>query len=225
MKQAKTFISGVLAGISIAIGGTVFLSLDNKVLGALFFTVGLFAVCTFGFNLYTGKVCYVFDQDWRYALNLPLIWLGNLAGTFLTAEAERLTRIGPALAEKAQELCRMKLSYGFVSIFFLSVFCNVLIWLAVEGYKNNPHPAGKYLSLFFGVTVFILCGFEHCVANMYYYSMAGMWSWDTLAGILAMTLGNSVGGVIFPLLRKISAERKAEKPGTRENPQKKQMLS
>ena len=89
MKALKTFIGGILAGICIAIGGTVFLSLDNKVLGALFFTVGLFAVCTFDFNLYTGKVCYVFDQDRRYALNLPLIWLGNLAGAFLTAAAER----------------------------------------------------------------------------------------------------------------------------------------
>ena len=225
MKALKTFIGGILAGISIAIGGTVFLSLDNKVLGALFFTVGLFAVCTFGFNLYTGKVCYVFDQDRRYALNLPLIWLGNLAGAFLTAAAERATRIGPTLAEKAQAVCTVKLNDGLLSILLLSVFCNMLIWLAVEGFKNNPHPAGKYLSLFFGVTVFILCGFEHCVANMYYFSVAGMWSWKTLGWILMMTLGNSAGGVLFPLLRKIQADRKAEKPETRENTQRKQMLS
>ena len=225
MKALKTFVGGVLAGISIAIGGTVFLSLDNKVLGALFFTVGLFAVCTFGFNLYTGKVCYVFDQDRSYALGLPLIWLGNLAGAFLTAMAERATRIGPALAEKAQAICTVKLDDGLLSIFFLSVFCNMLIWLAVEGFKNNPHPAGKYLSLFFGVAVFILCGFEHCVANMYYFSAAGMWSLKTLAWVLVMTLGNSVGGVVFPLLRRISVDRKADKPETRENTQRKQMFS
>ena len=210
MKWLKTFVGGILAGISIAIGGTVFLSLDNKVLGALFFTVGLFAVCTFGFNLYTGKVCYVFDNDWEYALGLPVIWLGNLCGAFLTAAAERATRIGPALAEKAAALCSVKLGDGPVSIFLLSVFCNVLIWLAVEGFKNNPHPAGKYLSLFFGVAVFILCGFEHCVANMYYFSMAGMWRWKTLGWVLVMTAGNSVGGVIFPLLRRIQ-QKKAPK--------------
>ena len=207
MKWLKTFVGGILAGISIAIGGTVFLSLDNKVLGALFFTVGLFAVCTFGFNLYTGKVCYVFDNDREYALGLPVIWLGNLCGAFLTAAAERATRIGPALAEKAAALCSVKLGDGPASIFLLSVFCNVLIWLAVEGFKNNPHPAGKYLSLFFGVAVFILCGFEHCVANMYYFSMAGMWSWKTLGWVLVMTAGNSVGGVLFPLLRKIQQKQ------------------
>lgn len=210
MKWLKIFVGGILAGISIAIGGTVFLSLDNKVLGALFFTVGLFAVCTFGFNLYTGKVCYVFDNDREYALGLPVIWLGNLCGAFLTAAAERATRIGPALAEKAAALCSVKLGDGPVSIFLLSVFCNVLIWLAVEGFKNNPHPAGKYLSLFFGVAVFILCGFEHCVANMYYFSMAGMWRWKTLGWVLVMTAGNSVGGVIFPLLRRIQ-QKKAPK--------------
>ncbi len=212
MKLGKTFAGGVLAGVMIAVGGTVFLSLTDKVLGALFFTVGLFAVCTFGFNLYTGKVCYVFDQNREYALGLPVIWLGNLAGTFLTATAERTTRIGPGLAEKAQAICTVKLEDGLISIFLLSVFCNMLIWLAVEGYKNNPHPAGKYLSIFFGVTVFILCGFEHCVANMYYFTVAGMWSWKTLGWILVMTLGNSVGGVFFPLLRRITAEKTAGPP-------------
>ena len=207
MKTLRTFTGGFLAGVSIAIGGTVFLSLDNKVLGALFFTVGLFAVCTFGFNLFTGKVCYVFDQDREYALGLPVIWLGNLAGAFLTALAERATRSGTALAEKAQAICQVKLDDGPVSIFLLAVFCNMLIWLAVEGYKNNPHPAGKYLSLFFGVAVFILCGFEHCVANMYYFSVAGMWSGKTLLWVLLMTLGNSAGGVFFPLLRKIQTKQ------------------
>jgi MFS-type transporter involved in bile tolerance (Atg22 family) len=122
MKQLKVFLGGLLAGISIAIGGTVFLSLDNKVLGALFFTVGLFAVCTFGFNLFTGKVCYVFEQDRAYALNLPLIWLGNLAGCGLTALAESATRVGPALSEKAQALCAVKLNDSPVSIFILAFF-------------------------------------------------------------------------------------------------------
>ena len=84
MKRLKTFVYGILAGISIAIGGTVFLSVENKVLGALLFTIGLFAVCTFGFNLFTGKVCYVFERDRDYAIDLPIIWLGTLSpGAFI----------------------------------------------------------------------------------------------------------------------------------------------
>lgn len=202
MKHLRTFVSGMLAGISIALGGTVFLSLENKVLGALFFTVGLFAVCTFGFHLYTGKVCYVFDNGRDYAIALPVIWLGNLAGSWLTAAVESVTRFGPALAERAQTVSAAKLGDSPLSLFVLAVMCDLLIYVAVEGYRNNPHELGKYLSIFFGVTVFILCGFEHCVANMYYFSMANAWSLRTLGLLLVMTAGNSVGGVLIPLLRK-----------------------
>lgn len=201
MKRVKTFVYGTLAGISVAIGGTAFLSVESKPLGALLFTVGLFTICTFGFSLFTGKVCYVFERDLDYAMDLPIIWLGNLFGTWLTAFAESLTRSGPALAEKAQAMCRVKLGDNILSIFILAVFCNILIFIAVDGFNKNPHELGKYLSLIFGVTVFILCGFEHCVANMYYFSIAGMWSAKTLGYVLVMTLGNAVGGVLFPLLR------------------------
>ena len=154
----KTFLYGILAGICIAVGGAAFLALDNKVLGALFFVVGLFTICTFGFNLFTGKVCYVFENDRSYWLTLPVIWAGNLIGCLLVAGLLSLTRIAPAFTEKAQGMAEVKLSDSLLSIFILAVFCNLLIYIAVDGYKNNPHELGKYLSLFFGVMVFILCG-------------------------------------------------------------------
>lgn len=201
MSRFKVFVSGVLAGVCIAIGGTVFLSLDNKVVGALFFTAGLFTICTFGLHLFTGKVCYVFEKGKSYALDLPFVWLGNLAGTWGVAQIERCTRIGGALAEKAGGICEVKLGDSPVSILVLAVFCNMLIYIAVEGFNKNSHELGKYLALFFGVAVFILCGFEHCVANMYYFSVAGMWSGKTLLYLLVMTLGNAIGGVLFPLVR------------------------
>lgn len=202
MNYFRNFIFGILAGISISIGGTVFLSLDDKVLGAVFFTVGLFTVCTFGFDLFTGKVCYVFDRGREYALGLPFIWAGNFAGAWLTASAERLTRIGPALQEKAAAMCAVKAGDSLLSLFILGILCDILIYIAVDGYNNNPHEAGKYLALFFGVTVFILCGTEHCVADMYYFSVAGMWNGHTFLCLLVITLGNAFGGVLLPLLRR-----------------------
>ena len=54
----KIFLSAILAGAVIAFGGTVFLSVENTVVGSLFFTIGLFVVCTRGLHLFTGKVCY-----------------------------------------------------------------------------------------------------------------------------------------------------------------------
>lgn len=198
----KAFLYGVAAGICIAIGGTVFLSVENKVIGALFFTVGLFTICTFGLNLFTGKVCYLFENDRRYALQLIPIWLGNLAGTWLTAMLLQQTRIA-GISARAAEMCESKLNDSLLSIFILSVFCNFLIFIAVDGFRNNPHEVGKYLALFFGVMVFILCGFEHCVANMFYISMAGAWSGRALLFLLVNTAGNAAGGWILPLLRKI----------------------
>ena len=201
MKLVKVFLSGILAGLSIGLGGVAFLSLESKVIGAAVFTVGLFTVCTMGFNLYTGKVCYAFDNDAQYAKNLPVIWLGNLCGAGLTAFFVSMTR-NAGIAEKAMALCAAKLDDSLVSLFFLGVLCNIFIYIAVEGYKNNPHEVGKYLSLFFGVMGFILCGTEHCVADMFYFWMAGAWSGQAILRIVVITLGNSVGGVLLPLARK-----------------------
>lgn len=196
----KSFISSILAGVCVALGGIIFLSSENKVLGAFFFTVGLFCVCTFKLNLYTGKVCYVFEKDKAYALNIPVIWFGNLVGTAIVASMIKLTRIS-GISERAVGMCEIKLADNLISIFILSILCNIFIYIGVEGYNKNPHEIGKYLALFFGVMIFILCGFEHCVANMFYFSMAGVWSAKTVLYLLVMTVGNAVGGVIFPLAR------------------------
>lgn len=201
MKKLSLLVSSVLAGMSIGFGGLAFLSAENRVLGAALFTIGLFCVCTFGFHLFTGKVCYVFQNDAAYALSLPLIWLGNLIGTGAVALFASLTRNSAALQEKATALCRVKLDDGLLSLFFLGLLCNIFIYIAVEGYRNNPHELGKYLSLFFGVMVFILSGTEHCVADMFYFWMAGAWSGRAVLCILFISLGNAAGGVLLPLLR------------------------
>ncbi|MBR5485879.1 MAG: formate/nitrite transporter family protein [Oscillospiraceae bacterium] len=195
-----SFVYSVLAGACIGIGGTVFLSLDNKVLGALFFAAGLFTICTFGFNLYTGKVGYVLENDLSYTLWVASIWVGNLVGTSLVGYSVRMTRIA-GIAEKAAAMCETKLNDNLMSIFILAIFCNILMFIAVDGFKNNQHELGKYLGIFLGVAVFILCGFEHCIANMFYFSVADMWSVKTVVYLLVMTLGNAVGGILFPVCR------------------------
>lgn len=206
MSYLKSFVSGILGGGCIALGGVAYLSLESTVLGALFFTVGLFTICTLGLNLFTGKVCYVFQRDRSYALNLPVIWLGNLAGTVIVGLLVQATRLAPNLVDRAQSVCQAKLDDGWLSLFLLGMLCNIFIYIAVEGFNQNPHQLGKYLSLLFGVMVFILCGYEHCVADMFYFTVAGVWSLDTLLRLLIITLGNAVGGVIFPLARAFLAK-------------------
>ena len=126
MRYLKTLLSAVLAGMCIGFGGVVFLALESKVLGALFFTCGLFCVCTFGLKLFTGKVCYVFQNGWDYALELPVIWLGNLLGAMVTAALMNASRLAP-YAEKAAGMCRIKAEDSFGSLFVLGILCNIFI--------------------------------------------------------------------------------------------------
>lgn len=200
MKALKTFVSAVLAGMCVGFGGVVFLSLDNRIIGSAMFTVGLFTICTFGLHLFTGKVCYALENGKSYNLALPVIWLGNLAGTGVTALIVKLSRID-GIAEQATELTAVKLDDSILSLFLLGVLCNIFIYIAVEGYKSNPHELGKYLSLFFGVMVFILAGTEHCVADMFYFWLSG-WSVDAALRVLVMTLGNAAGGILFRALHR-----------------------
>ena len=200
MKIGKTFVSAILAGMAISFGGVVFLSLENKVLGSLFFTVGLFMVCTFGLNLFTGKVCYFFQNDLAFRLNLIVIWLGNLVGTLIVGNMVRLSRIA-GIAERADSMCAVKTGDSMVSLFILGILCDIFIYVGVESYRSNPHEIGKYLGLFFGVMVFILCGYEHCVADMFYFTVAGAWSAQAVVCLLVITAGNAAGGVFFPLVR------------------------
>ncbi len=207
MARLRVFVSAVMAGMCVGLGGLVYLSVENRALGSALFAVGLFVICTFGLHLFTGKVCYVFFLDRAYALDLPVILLGNLAGTGVTALLARLTRIH-TLSERAMSLCQTKLDDSLLSLFFLGLLCNLFIYIAVEGYGKNPHESGKYLSLFFGVMCFILIGTEHCVADMFYFWMAGAWSGRAILCVLAVCLGNAVGGVLLPLLRAFAEQTK-----------------
>jgi formate/nitrite transporter FocA (FNT family) len=191
----------ILAGIMIAIGGTVFLSCESKVVGAVLFSIGLFFIVVFGFNLFTGKIAYLIDNGWRYLVDLSVILLGNLIGTLSVGLLIRLTRLSGAV-EKAVSVCDVKLSDSLPSIFILAFFCGILMFLAVDGYKTIDNPLGKYLAVFLGVSVFILSGFEHCVANMFYFSVAAVWSAKSVLYMLAMILGNSFGALFFNFMKR-----------------------
>ena len=203
-KVFSTFIKAILAGFCIGLGGDVFLALlpVNKMLGAILFTVGLFTICTHGFNLFTGKACYILDNKPSYLGTLVVIWIGNLVGTLIMAGLVHLTRLSGSYTEAAQGLVAAKNGDSLLSLFGLGIICNALIYIAVDGYKNNPHEIGKYIALFLGVSVFILAGTEHSVADMYYYAVAGeIFTGTGLLRLVIISLGNVVGGLIIPVLK------------------------
>ncbi|MCQ2241047.1 formate/nitrite transporter family protein [Treponema sp.] len=198
-------IRAFLTGIAIGIGGAVFLSCESKVVGAFLFGTGLFTILTFGFYLYTGKVGYIVENKPKYIGEVALIWLGNLIGTFVFARLLLLTRVA-GISAKAAAMCEVKMNDSLVSLFVLAIFCGMLMFIAADGYKKISHETGKCLAIFLPVMAFILSGFEHCVANMFYFSLADAWTVKSFGYLLVMTLGNAVGGMLIPLCRKAMVE-------------------
>lgn len=175
-----------LAGIAISIGCLAYLSVENHVIGAFLFSLGLLLVCTNDYQLFTGKLCYARKPiDF---LELVGIWLGNLVGCAMVAGIVWLSR--PELIQVAKEVVDKK-PHNFLSIILMGFMCNLLIFFAVNGFKTNKHKVGKYFVLILCVMVFILCGFEHCIANAFYMLLADVVS---VRFLLLNTLGNFLGG-------------------------------
>ena len=202
MENARQFVSAILAGAMIGMGGIIYLSCASPLLGSFLFAVGLFTVLVFQLHLYTGKIGYLPFRSPAYFIELAITWLGNLTGTFLIAKAVQATRIFPKL-DKVYGIVDAKLGDNFVSIFWLAVCCGALMFIAVDAFKRyEDGGAMKVVAAFVPVSVFILSGFEHVVANMFYFSLADVWSGHTLLSIAVMTLGNSIGGLLIPTYQK-----------------------
>ena len=202
----EILIKSILAGIMIGIGGTIYLSLDDKIVGSILFAIGLFIIVVYSFNLYTGKIGYLINNfNKKYIRELIITLIGNFIGTLFVGFILKYTRIYTMISEKAKTLADIKLNDTLISILILSFFCGILMYLAVNTYKEVK-DIGKYLAVFLGVIVFILCGFEHCIANMYYFSVADIWSLKTLGYTGIMVLGNSIGSFIIPLCNLVIKE-------------------
>lgn len=202
MKYINFLIKSFAAGVMIAIGGTVFLMVENVVIGSMLFSIGLFVIVSNELSLFTGKIGYIFENKLNYLFELLITILGNFLGTFVAALCLLQTRLATKLHTKASALTFCKLSDSAISIFILSIFCGALMFLAVNGHKVLKSSLGKYLSIFLCVSVFILSGFEHCVANMFYFSVSESLSVKSLLYLTYMILGNSVGAILFALLEK-----------------------
>ena len=192
MERVRQLVSAVIAGGLIGMGGTVYLSQQNPVVGS----------CLFAIGLDRKKIGYLPMQKPVYLIELAITWIGNLIGTYIVAWMVRNSRIYEGMAEKVQTIAATKLNDDFLSIFLLAVFCGMLMFIAVDIFKNQTGSTIRTVGVFIPVMVFILSGFEHVIANMYYFSLAGVWSGHCFLSIIVMTLGNSVGGMIIPLYLK-----------------------
>ncbi len=212
-KYLAIFISSLLAGFCITFGATVFLLCVNagqgseisslmKVVGAFMFCIGLFTIIHFSFWLYTGKVGYVLDNQPIYLVSLIVCFLGNALGSFIMSSLISFTSQGETLKAVATPIVEAKLNSTPISIFIMSCLCGIMIYLAVEGHKKCPYTIGKVIFAFMPIVLFILCGFEHVVANVTYFTYAKVFSFKAFYYFIIMFIGNAVGSIVFDALIK-----------------------
>lgn len=205
-KYLNIFLLAVASGMCICIGGGVYLVCPNKLLGAFLFSVGLCTILVFRFNLFTGMVGYIPQNKPIYITEVAVVWLGNMCGAYTFAYIMGLSRIGDSIRAAASTVVEVKLADNMLSLVCLGIFCGLLMFIAVDSYKKNIETK-PILAVFMAVmcvAVFIFAGFEHSIADMYYFAAAGRY-FDGMGVILTVTLGNAIGGMIIPLIQKLSS--------------------
>lgn len=205
----------IISGILISIGGCVFISCKNDGmgwLGAILFSVGLYTICEYGFNLYTGKVGYIGNRltDWKYIGFVLQVLVFNLLTTFAVG-ALLSTQFTP-IAETAGTMYAAKLASfeaNWFKSFVSAIFCGMLMYIAVDCNKR-----GSKIGIFLAVPTFILSGFDHSIANSFYNGLALGENTFTVTNalfVIVVVLGNALGGMLLPLLtRSWSKEKQAQ---------------
>lgn len=199
----KKTLSGFCAGLLICIGGSVFLSCENRVVGSVLFAVALLCICFKGYSLFTGKVGYIPEDHSKEAVSTLLLGLlGNAVCCILGGWL--LMYAVPSIGTNALAVCESKLLQQPLQTFIRGCFCGILMYLAVSIFREK----NSVLGIVFCIPVFILSGFEHSIADMFYFAASGMFSLQAFLFIWIVILGNSLGAMILPFINKIMEKSK-----------------
>lgn len=193
MEKAQILIKSVYAGFMIGIGGIVYLSVEDKIIGSLLFSFGLLTIVTQGFSLYTGKIGFI--ETWKELPDILIIVIGNFIGTWIVAQIAHMA----GLAINSQELVHKKLEHTLPSVLFLSIFCGIMMYLAIDNYNKSKN----IIFIIAPVMIFILSNFEHSVANMFYFNLANIYSPKSFCYLFLMVIGNGIGANLFDKIKKL----------------------
>lgn len=220
-KWYKTLLLAVFAGAFIAFGAAAsnaasatFLGSAASVLKAAVFPIGLTLVVFFGAELFTGNCLLVSPAVGRdiklthLFKNWGIVYGGNLLGSVLIAVIVVYSGVQTgAVKDACITVAANKCNMNFGIALLRAIPCNMLVCLAVWFAMSSKSAAGKILALYLPVFAFVVCGFEHSVANMYYLT-AGLLSGSSeglnlgnaiLNCLIPTTLGNIIGGCIIAL--------------------------
>lgn len=229
---ALAVAAGALIGLGAVASSTAAHGLADagmvRLVSGLVFPIGLMMVILLGTELFTGNALMVTAAiqrkiTWGSLLrNWVVVFLGNLVGAValaaLMAFFGQLSIGGGDLAVYTAKVAAAKSALPWGNAFVLGIFCNLMVCIAVYLSNTAHDTAGRLLAIFFPIMGFVVCGFEHCVANMYYIpagifaamnpayagliaeagidtAVLGLGTFLT-ANLVPVTLGNIVGGVL-----------------------------
>ena len=227
MSATKTLLLGIFADMFIAFGGIASTAASAtlegsmaKVVSGLVFPAGLAMVLMAGSELFTGDnlvIIALLEKKIRFRdlmKNWVCVFFGNFIGailvTLLVVYGHTPDMFGGKLAESMVSIASAKVSLTFTEAFIRGIGCNILVCIAVWASFASGGVAGKLLMSFWPVFLFVICGFEHSVANMY-FCMAGIFTKMEygiaaegltlgnflVKNLLPVTLGNIVGGAVI----------------------------
>ena len=240
-KKRRIFVLGIMAGAFIAMGAqSSSLAVHNitdvgiaRTLAGCIFPVGLMMIVFVGGELFTGDcmmsmACMKGRIGFGSLLRtLLIVYLGNFAGAvliaFLVAHSGQYDYSAGALGAYTIKTAVGKTGLSFMRALFSGILCNILVCAAVLMAAAAKDIGGKVLAIFFPILAFVVSGFEHCVANMYYIpagifaagnpayvqkaqelyglgaeKLTGLnWGSFVTVNLLPVTIGNIIGGAVM----------------------------
>lgn len=236
----KMILLGIMAGAFIALGGaassTAAHAIENvglaRAMAGVIFPVGLMLIVFLGGELFTGNCLIVMDvfakrTTWKRLLyNLVVVYFSNLIGALiidtLLVFSGNLNYSGGLLGAYTIKVAVGKLGVAPIQAITSGILCNLLVCLAVLMATCAKDIVGKVWAIFFPICAFVIGGFEHCVANMFYIpagmmaaanpdyaamaqqaygitseQLAGLTVIGSLQNFIPVTIGNILGGMVF----------------------------
>ena len=217
LSTKKIILLGILAGLFIGLGGlgNILISQTvsdiglSKFAGACVFPVGLMLVVVCGAELFTGNnLMTIALMDKKITIkemlrNWGFVYLSNFIGAIILVNFIYFSGILSQDATiKAINIAENKASLDFIQAFLRGILCNILVVLAVWFATAGKDIISKIFACWFPIMLFVLCGFEHSIANMFFVPMgmilgADISIYQLIFNLVTVTLGNIIGGAIL----------------------------
>ena len=213
----KMIILGVFAGMFIAlagVGATFGNAYGGKIAGACIFTAGLAMVVVAGSELFTGNnlmTMALFDRKIklsRMLWNWLLVFIGNFIGALFIVAVVVTSGAFDATPDAVVSTATAKVNFGFFEALLKGIMCNFLVYIAVWMAFAADTVSGKIMAVFLPIMLFVLCGFEHSIANMFFIPAGTLTGaiYDIpapsiieflLNNLLPVVIGNIIGGSLL----------------------------